>query len=98
MAAITIWSGKVNSPLPGASQVSFTLDPVSGAITQASTSGPVVFVPDSGYASLAGAFSSTWTFPPNAMPADPAAAWAASALKLLLLDPTKTYTMVITEA
>lgn len=95
--SVVIWDGAVASPYPGGSAVSFTLDPATGAIAQASTSGPIQFIPSPGYAELSGAFSSQVTFAPGSLPADPPAAWAAAVAQLVLLDPAKTYTMVITE-
>ena len=92
-----IWEGTVTAPFAGASAVTFTLDPATGAITQAASSGPIRFTPEPGYADLAGAFTSQVTFTPGALPADPAAAWAAAAPSLVILDPAKTYTMTITQ-
>jgi hypothetical protein len=95
--SVTIWQGTVTSPAAGGSQVSFTLDPPTGAIAQAASSGPIAFHPAPGYADLSGAFTSQVTFTPGALPADVPAAWAAAAGSLVILDSSKTYTMTITE-
>jgi hypothetical protein len=92
-----IWSGTAAAAIPGSAVISFTIDPVNGAIESASTSGPVSFTPDAGFAAVTGSFSSTLAFPPDALPADPAAAWAAAIGHLLILDPVRTYTMIITQ-
>lgn len=92
-----IWQGTASRPAISSSNVTFTADPITGGIAQASTSGPVTFTPDAGFAGMIGSFSSIMDFPPGSMPADPAAAWAASAAHLVILDPSRTYTMVITQ-
>lgn len=92
-----IWSGTAAAASPGSAVISFTIDPVSGAILLAGTSGPVSFTPDAGFPAVSGSFSSTLAFPADAMPADPAAAWIAAIGHLLILDPSRTYTMIITE-
>ena len=95
--SVIIWQGTVASPYAGGPAVTFTLDPGSGAVASAASSAPIRFTPGPGYADLAGAFSSTITFPEGGLPADPAAAWAAAAASLVILDPAKTYTMTITQ-
>jgi hypothetical protein len=92
-----IWQGTAARPGTASSNVAFTADPATGAIAQASTSGPVTFTPDPGYANLIGSFSSSINFPPGSMPADPAEAWPTAADHLVILNPGHTYTMVITE-
>ena len=91
-----IWQGVASRPSASSSSVMFTADPATGAIAQASTSGPVTFTPDAGYANMIGSFSSVVDFPPGSLPSDPAAAWAQVAEHLVILDPARRYTMVIT--
>lgn len=95
--AETIWQGSVSSPYAGGAAVTFILDPMTGAVAQASSSGPIAFTAAPGYAALTGAFTSQVTFTPGDLPADPAAAWEQAQPSLIILDPAKTYTMTITE-
>jgi hypothetical protein len=92
-----IWQGTAARPSTAAANVAFTADPATGEIAQASTSGPVTFTPDPGYANLVGSFSSSIDFAPGSQPADPAAAWPAASAHLVILNPGHTYTMVITQ-
>jgi hypothetical protein len=95
--SVTIWQGTVTSPYADGSQVTFTLDPATAAITAVGSRGLIAFVPAPGYPDLSGTFSSAVTFDPAALPAGVADAWAAAAGQLIILDPAKTYTMTITE-